>query len=76
MPSGRLPLQYGDTVSLWLEDESGHVWADGHVDGRCSVRTHLWIVSMNLVDFDVHKCSPQLGLPWQPCRYRILKKQE
>ena len=39
MPSGSLPLQYGDTVSLWLEDESGHVWADGHVDGRCSVRT-------------------------------------
>ena len=39
MPSGRPPLQYGDTVSLWLEDESGHVWADGHVDGRCSVRT-------------------------------------
>ena len=39
MRSGRLPLQYGDTVSLWLEDESGHVWADGHVDGRCSVRT-------------------------------------
>ena len=41
MPSGSLPLQYGDTVSLWLEDESGHVWADGHVDGRCSVRRTL-----------------------------------
>ena len=32
-------LQYGDVVSLWLEDESGHVWADGHVDGRCTVRS-------------------------------------
>ena len=39
MSSRSLPLQYGDTVSLWLEDERGHVWADGHVDGRCSVRT-------------------------------------